>query len=130
VTAKVLPREYGVKLVFDGCGATEQTAMCGKRSNRDWFATKGWGRGTDSGSPARDPLPERTTTYPLRGIEVTRTLPATTGSPGRPSNLSHDLCPDCVRLDRERAALRREERSKQIAAMDAKRKERDAEMRR
>lgn len=125
MTATIFPRELGVKLTCNKCGATEQTAMCGKGRNRDWFKSKGWGRGSDPGLPARDALPERETTFMLRGAEVTRKLPATAGTPGRVSTISHDLCPVCLKLDRESAKERKVTRDKQIAARDLKRKERD-----
>lgn len=93
MSANVFPRELGVKLTCNGCGAVAQTAMCGIKRNRDWQSTQGWGKGSDPGSPQRDPQPARKTTYTRNGVEVSRAVPASAGSPGRPSNITHDLCP-------------------------------------
>lgn len=122
MTATILPREYGVKLTCNRCGATAQTAMCGRRENRKWFARLGWGRGSDPGTPARDSLPARETTFVLRGVEVTRKLPPTAGTSGRPSTLAHDLCPACLKLDRAELAERQAKRNEQLNARNAKRK--------
>lgn len=129
MTAKALPREYGTKLTCNCCGAIEQTAMVGAKRNREWFRGKGWGRGSDPGSPAMDAMPERETKFMIRGVEVTRKLPATPGRPGRPSTKSHDLCPPCLKLDREAAKAMRAARAARIVASDAKRKARDSAMR-
>lgn len=126
MSANVFPRELGVKLTCNGCGAIAQTAMCGIKRNRDWQSTQGWGKGSDPGSPQRDPQPARKTTYTRNGVEVSRTVPATVGSPGRPSNITHDLCPPCLKLDRAALEVRKTKRAAQIKQRDAKAKERDA----
>jgi len=96
MTAIILPRQYGVKLVCNGCGATQRTAMCGIRASRKWFATHGWGRGSYRGSRYRTP----TTSY--------------------------DLCPVCLAVDHTAKAARGARRAAQITARDAKRKQRAA----
>lgn len=101
MSTEILPREYGVVLVCNNCGAKAQTALCGRRRNREYQATQGWGRGSDPGTKPKN-------------------------SPGRPSTKSHDLCPPCLALDRAATAERKKKRAAQVAARDAKRKERDA----
>lgn len=129
MSARALPREYGVKLTCNGCGAVAQTAMCGIQRNREWQSTQGWGKGSDPGIPARNPLPEREVTYQRNGLAVTRKLPASAGTLGRPSTLTHDLCPPCLKADREALEQRKAKRAARLVALDAKRKERDAMMR-
>jgi hypothetical protein len=101
---EILHRGYGVVIICNRCGERQRTAICGRRNNRAYWVTKGWDRGSDPG------------TRPKNGG-------------GRPRTTSHDLCPRCLKLDRAAAAARKVKRAAQIAARDAKRKERDAQLR-
>lgn len=96
MTARVLPRDYGVVVECNRCGAKEQTAITGKRRNRAFAKAKGWGRGTDRGTTGRHP------------------------APGRPKTLGHDLCPACLVLDLDAADARRTATIARRAARNAK----------
>lgn len=131
MTAIVLPRELGVRLRCDGtgCGASVATAMCGRKENRAWWATLGWGRGSDPGVPYRAAEPARETVRDRFGQIIERARPARKEHPGRERTTSHDLCPPCLAKDRAAAAERAARRAKQIVARDATRKERDEQLR-
>lgn len=129
MTATILPREYGVKLTCNRCGETVQTAMCGRGANRKWFAKLGWGRGSDPGSDYRASEPARAAERNASGKVIKRARPAKAEIEGRPRTTAHDLCPPCLKLDRQAMAERKARRAAQLKARDAKRKERDAMLR-
>lgn len=129
MTAIVLPREYGVKLTCNRCGATAQTAMCGLRENRKWFAKLGWGRGSDPGQDYRPAEPATETVRDASGRVIERARPAKPEVAGRLRTTAHDLCPACLRLDRAELAERQAKRNEELNARDAKRKAQDAALR-
>jgi ribosomal protein S27AE len=118
----IFPRQWGVKLTCDRCGKSVATAMCGRKQNRTYWATQGWGRGSDPGQAARTALRDRGTVVDSRGRE--RKLHDLPEVEGRERTTKHDLCPKCLKLDRAAAAERKERRAKQIVARDAARKAR------
>jgi hypothetical protein len=110
-----------------------------RKHHRKYLATLGWGRGSDPGSAGRNALPERTAgrnALPERTEQRTRNgntydvvLPARPARDGRPRTKGHDLCPRCLKLDRESIAAHKAARAAQIAARDAARDLRDQQMR-
>lgn len=120
MTARILPRDYGVVVECNRCGAKEQTAVTGKRRNRAFAKTKGWGRGTDRGTKYRAAEAAVPSVYGANGKVVERRKPAVAEISGRPKTLGHDLCPPCLKLDRDAAAARRAATTARRAARDAK----------
>lgn len=100
MTARYLPRELGVVIECNGCDAKERTANVLLHRNHEWLATKGWGRGSDTGldfRPATEPTVD----------SIGRKRPGRPATPGRPRNTSHDLCPACLAVDRAATAARK-----------------------
>lgn len=100
MSVEQLPRQLGCVAVCNSCKVRIQTGQVRKKDIRAYLETVGWGRGTDKGSRTKNG--------------------------GRPSNLTHDLCPTCRAADRSCTAARATKRAEQIKVRDAKRKERDA----
>jgi hypothetical protein len=96
MSARIARRSCGSTIECNRCGTKSTTGQVRAGDHRDYLATKGWGRGINAGTK------------------------------GETSTKRHDLCPPCLKLDRERAAQRKKERNERIAARDKARKERAA----
>jgi hypothetical protein len=120
---ETLPRQYGVVFVCDDCGLRKQTAMIGRRRNRIYWRSQGWGRGSDPGSVGREARPAQEAVRDADGKLVRRARRALAERIGRPRTTGHDLCPPCLAKDRTATAERkrqlRERRAASRAALTA-----------
>lgn len=96
MSATILSRSRGSIVRCNGCGATSTTGQTAKKLHREYLRANGWGRGS------------------LRGTSKL------------PSTKRHDLCPPCLKQDREEFKRRAIARESQIAERDKARRERAA----
>jgi hypothetical protein len=121
VSIRRLGRGYGIVVSCNRCGTTKQTANLRVDVNRDAAKRDGWGRGSDPGCRSREARPA-TPRLRLSDGRIQRARTARPERIGRPSTKAHDLCPKCLKLDRDAAKARKATRAAQIAARDAIRK--------
>lgn len=109
MSVEILPRERGVVLVCNGCGTRVMTAMCGRKENRAYWRSQGWGRGSDPGAPFREARPQ------IRNVDGKVVQRALAALPGRPRTTAHDLCPACLPADRAARDARAAKRAARLA---------------
>lgn len=121
MSTRILSRDRGSVVTCNACHATSMTGQVRKRDRLAHLRSNGWGRGSDPGQPHR---PARPAIEAVRGDDgkvIERARRALPEIEGRPRTTGWDLCPMCLKKDREATAAR-----KAAAAAAERRKARDA----
>lgn len=123
MSARSLGRGYGTVIACSGsgCGSRSVTGQIRVTHHRAWLKSQGWGRGTDPGSKGRAAQPARAAGLSLTTGRRVRARPARPAVEARPRTTNKDLCPPCLKADREATTKRKEARRQQRAAARAKR---------